>query len=127
MARKPLAEAVATPEFAAAVDRQRAKLDAEDAGWVVMEPKRARAMEAVVRAAKRLIVRHRNYFIVRDGIQYTQPLRDALDRAERLIVRHRGYFVVRDGIRYAKPLRDALDRLARLSSPSTRRGKGGTG
>jgi hypothetical protein len=40
--------------------------------------------------------------------------------AERLIVRRPGHFIVRDGIQYAKPLRDALDRLARASGPEGR-------
>jgi hypothetical protein len=53
MSRKTtLAERVQTPEFKASVERHRAKLDAEEAGWVVLDPKTHRALLAVVRAAE---------------------------------------------------------------------------
>jgi hypothetical protein len=47
-----LAERVRTPEFKASVERHRAKLDAEEAGWVVLDPKMHRALLAVARAAR---------------------------------------------------------------------------
>lgn len=51
--RSRLEQRLSAPSFRRGVDRATAKLDAEDAGWAVMEPRRARALLAVARAAKR--------------------------------------------------------------------------
>lgn len=49
-----LAKRVSALGFRESVARSRAKLDAEDAGWSVMDLRRARALESVARAADRL-------------------------------------------------------------------------
>lgn len=51
---KTLAERLKEPKVRAEIQRDSAKLTAEEYGWVVMEPKRARALLAVARAAKAL-------------------------------------------------------------------------
>jgi hypothetical protein len=57
----------------------------------------------------------------RETVREVRALLAVARAADRLIVRRPGHFIVRDGIQYAKPLRDALDRLARASGPEGRR------
>jgi hypothetical protein len=75
MARKP-----STPRL----EYWLAECDRYGLQWHKPLAKEVRALKAVARAAERLIVRRPGHFIVRDGIQYAKPLRDALSRLDRL-------------------------------------------
>jgi hypothetical protein len=49
-----LLERIRTPEFKEGVERHTKKLDAEEAGWVVLDPKTYRALRSAARAAEAL-------------------------------------------------------------------------
>lgn len=51
MPRRTLKQRLATPGFADGVRRARAKLDAQDEGFVVLRPQHYRALNAVAKAA----------------------------------------------------------------------------
>jgi hypothetical protein len=96
VSRKTLEERIRTPEFKARVERHTKKLDAEEAGWVVLDPKTHRALRSVVRAAEGV-----RRFVIEGGYEGMEGPAD-------------------------KALFRALDRLSPSKAPRGRAGKGGT-
>ena len=70
-----LAKIVAAPGMKERIERAGAKLDAQDAGWIVLDPKRRRAEQAVIRLA---------HGISEGKVWYPDKLAAALARLDRV-------------------------------------------